>query len=311
MVRLVCGLLAVLLAALACADRVGIVVQYDDSVYETACVDFSGDATAEDALGMAFGLDIYDDPTYGAGLCGINGIGCGADDCWCDSSKYWGFYYKGSGGWRYSGVGIGYLDDGDYRIVQDGGVIGFRWGAYGSGIADKSFDEICVAPGTLVARPAEQGEERVRRLVLTPDRNESCGEIVFSVATDEGRVVPFARVRIVERGGLLAYGEVNEALSDGDGKARFTLVPGIYFAQAIMPQYVPYEKEIEVYGCDAGEGAAVVAPANGDDAGQLQEDVVEFINGVAAISLQFDEFGLGWENTGWAGTGWGEGWIRR
>ena len=307
MVRNIFAVLVALLSVLACADRVGIVVQYSGSSYETVCVEFSGSATAEDALRMSgLGLDIYDDPTYGAGLCGINGVGCPASDCWCGGSDYWAFYHRTGGSWQYASVGISGLN------VHDGMMIGFRWGPYGSPIEDKRFAEVCPDPN-LPPAPAPKNEEKPPGLELAADRNDSCGNVTFAVTGNAGTAVPFAQVRVVKKGGLLRYGEVLGATADVDGKAGFALEPGIYLAQAMMPQYLPYEKVIEVHECPALAEEVLPAPFPVFVPAEVGVpfEVPAEVEEIVAISAPLLNVVAGWDATGWADTGWAGPWMRR
>ena len=177
---IICSLLA--LSFMAASERVGVVVQYDAGSVATDCVSFSGDATAYDVLQSSrFSATTADFPPYGPGLCAIDATGCPASNCFCSSSDYWGFYYLSGGGWQYSSVGIGYLDDGGHRIVGDGGVIGFRWGGFGEMPALTAFDDIC--PRAQAA--AGHSDERIRGLVLTLG-NGSAGETLVETRDDEG-----------------------------------------------------------------------------------------------------------------------------
>jgi len=302
-----------LLAALVPADRVGVVIQYNDSVLETACVEFSGSVTAEEILRRAGpSLEVYQHPTWGAALCGINGVGCPASNCWCDPLNYWAFYYKRNGVWQYSGVGISYPDDGGYVIVQDGGMIGFRWGSFGSNIVDRRFEEVC-PPLNSAARRGGQGGDEIQRLAFTLSRNDSCSDVVVTLTSNE-RIAPFVEVRAVKMGGPFRFECVFKSVTDCNGKAVLSLPPGRYLFQAIAPSYAPLEQEIVIGEC--GEKEEGGKNVNADKPAVVMEDEEEITGGIVSTAVvmgtgERDGVVLGWEATGWTETGWMDGWRGR
>ncbi len=246
--------LFVLLAALSCvvaADRVGIVVQYDDSTFATDCVEFSGVITAYDALlSSSFGIETADFPPYGPGLCGIDSVGCPASNCFCDSN-YWGFFYSKGGSWQYSNVGIGFPLDGDYQIVRDGGVIGFRWGTWGQRPTFKQFGDICIQSGP----QAQKSEPKTLGLVLSLGGN-CVGKVNFSVADEEGRVMPLAEVNVLAYSPGVKWEKIGLVVVDGDGKGSIALPhAGHYYFEAFNPMYIPTHTDIFAEDCAGGVAA--------------------------------------------------------
>jgi hypothetical protein len=143
--------LAFLILLLGCTapeskpGRAALIVDFGNSTVVKKCIAFGENSTALTLLQLSgLALETKEDPAYGPALCGINGIGCPASNCFCGKDTYWGFYYDGEGGaWSYSNVGFGSLSDGNRTIVRDKAVIGFRWGEYEKLPKKASFGEIC------------------------------------------------------------------------------------------------------------------------------------------------------------------------
>lgn len=143
-------LMLILLSGAVIADRAGLVVQFDSSTVIKKCVEFQTGASAFDVLNNS-GLQVVTrdyGPGLGVAICGIKGIGCSADNCFCQSD-YWSFSYLVGGKWAYSDVGI------SSYTVNNGDVLGFRWGAYGDQLELYSLEEICPSAITQggVAKP--------------------------------------------------------------------------------------------------------------------------------------------------------------
>jgi len=304
-----------LIALLASAGRVGVVVQYNDSVFETLCVEFSGEQTAEGILNSSgLHVEMATFPPWGAAVCGINGVGCTASNCWCDSSNYWAFYYKKNGAWRYSGVGISFPEDNGYKIIQDGGMIGFRWSSWGSSIVNVDFNDVCHSRIRNVG-----GSDGLRRLELSVNGEKDLAEVVSngSVAVKviaDGMPVPLVGIRLVKKvKGPLRFGDVLKGVSGFDGSAVFDrLSPGRYLLQAIGYGYIPVEKEVEVVGeqgTDNGDvGAGVKEPVEKKLGIERKE------SGMRKVKEEANEICDGctnWNNTGWLSTGWGNVFNRR
>lgn len=288
-------LLAVfLLASLACAasaERVGVVVQYDGTTVGVDCVSFSGSPSAYDVLmSSRFSIDAVDFPPFGPALCGIDSIGCPASNCFCDV-KYWGFYYLQGSGWQYSNVGIGFPQDGGYQIVQDGAVIGFRWGDWGQQPVLKQFNEICAPAGAGLVHAAPP-----QKLVL--NLSVGCGgeQASFVVTDEDGRIVPLAEVNVLESAPQpLRWMRVEKVVVDGDGRGVVVLPEeGLYRFEAMLPQYGPDQKEVYVKGCAQEEPVAVEA---------VVEQPVPVVVLAAAPKVDAPAEAAGILST-WAETGW-------
>lgn len=295
-VRIVAALvLFAVLAAVVEAGRVGVVVQYNDSSVEAACVQFSGEPSAYDVLGSSrFSMATADFPPFGPALCGIDGVGCPASNCFCDS-KYWGFYYKRDGGWQYSNVGIGFAQDSDgYQIARDGGMIGFRWGSWGQMPASKSFDEVCPPERAAGAR----SEDRVHSLNLVVGVNCS-GNVTVETSDEEGRIIPFAEVHVTRPVLLLVFDKVGVVVTDGEGRGAIRVGEGRFFFEAMSPEYLPKRVEVEVEPCAAAEPVPEALPEMPAQAGK---PAAELLQPIVKVLERGDS--TGWDWSGWTHTGW-------
>jgi hypothetical protein len=139
-------LCAFLLAHAASAARVAVVIDMPDGSI-TKCVPASENENGYDVLEDAGERAVwsYYGSALGHGLCGINGLGCPASNCYCGSSAYWNFYVKEPGkAWEYSRVGFdGGSSCSEHYCASDGDMIGFEYGSYGSQPEDYSFDDVC------------------------------------------------------------------------------------------------------------------------------------------------------------------------
>jgi len=104
-------------------NTVSVVVQFDDQRSLVRSVDFSEPLTGLAVL-QRTGLDItWAETSFGPGVCAIEGIGCPADNCFCDPNRYWGYSYWDGAAWQAYPVGVG------QSIISSTGVIeGWRWG---------------------------------------------------------------------------------------------------------------------------------------------------------------------------------------
>ncbi len=117
------------------------------------CVTFDEDAiSGAEALRRANVDAVFD--SYGAkgqGVCAICGVGCPADNCFCDRSRFWAYHRaRPGGGYAFSRVGA------SSTTVRDGDVEGWRWGS-GAAPPYASVGEVCgvaeAAPGSQPAPP--------------------------------------------------------------------------------------------------------------------------------------------------------------
>jgi hypothetical protein len=109
----------------------------DGSVY-TACVSFTEDSISGMDLLQRSGLsmDTTTNPNQGTAVCGIEGVGCPSNDCFCNMPNYWSFWQRNDSGWAYSAIGS------DQSQVVDGDVNAWSWGI-GNPPALISYQNIC------------------------------------------------------------------------------------------------------------------------------------------------------------------------
>lgn len=147
-----CALILVLVAATAAlpaqaADasphRAGLVVRLSADEVLTRCVAFGEEQISGAALLDRSGLELetVTDRSLGMFVCGIAGVGCPADDCFCATPSYWQYWLLQETGWRSSPVGA------STRTVSDGAVDGWLWpgSADAAVLPELAFGEICPA----------------------------------------------------------------------------------------------------------------------------------------------------------------------
>lgn len=75
---------------------------------------------------LATGLDVaVAESSFGPAVCAIEGVGCPADDCFCNANEFWNYAYAQGGAWQGYAVGAGAS-----VITQTGALEGWRWGAF-------------------------------------------------------------------------------------------------------------------------------------------------------------------------------------
>lgn len=109
------------------ANQAVLVVAYGDGRSETHCVTFAEEQISGYALLQRAGLDLaVDTSSAGTAVCGISGVGCPVNDCFCQcrgaDCQYWSYWQWRAEEWQYATVGAHVL------TVQDGAVQGWTWG---------------------------------------------------------------------------------------------------------------------------------------------------------------------------------------
>ena len=138
------------------ANRAGLIIALEDGQTITRCVEFSEETISGYELLSRANVDLTTSTeAMGASVCGLEGVGCPADDCFCQCKGggdcvYWSYWHLREDGWRYSQAGAGSFQ------VKDGMVEGWTWGPGSPQNAPQppllSFDEVCAAPnGSTVA----------------------------------------------------------------------------------------------------------------------------------------------------------------
>ena len=77
----------------------------------------------------------------GQAVCKLSGVGCPADDCFCNPSKYWAYHRAGPGGEKYTFSSAGVSS----TVVRNGDVEGWRWGG-GAAPPPATVGEVCGVP---------------------------------------------------------------------------------------------------------------------------------------------------------------------
>lgn len=115
------------LPAAAQEDKQGdVIVQFDAAAQAVRPFTFTSDISGLDVLGLS-GLDVVTTSTsFGTAVCSIEGVGCPAEDCFCNPNNFWAYNYWDGSAWQSYPVGA------DSSVIsQTGAVEGWRWGAFG------------------------------------------------------------------------------------------------------------------------------------------------------------------------------------
>ena len=135
--------LAALTAPTAAAQEeshAGIYVRTGEDV-ASECVAFSEDEITGEQLLERSSIDaVLDRRSLGTAVCRLDGVGCGADDCFCEYPAFWGYWTRaGDEDWVFSDVGA------SDRTVRDGTVDGWSFGKDGKPAPgdDVTFEDLC------------------------------------------------------------------------------------------------------------------------------------------------------------------------
>lgn len=128
-VALTLALAGATLAAENATKQVGLVVLFPDQTEYAAIVTVPITATTFDVL-QAANIELVSQSTaFGPAVCSIKGVGCPADNCFCDAKHFWAYYHLTDGAWVASAEGVGAF------VPADGAVEGFAWSGF-----DDSFN---------------------------------------------------------------------------------------------------------------------------------------------------------------------------
>jgi hypothetical protein len=106
-------------------DEAHVIVQFDDEELTGRQIEFTAPISGLKALELT-GLEVVTkDFGFGIAVCSIEGVGCPADDCFCDPVNFWNNFYWDGSAWQ------GYMVGADASVINDGAVEGWRWGAFG------------------------------------------------------------------------------------------------------------------------------------------------------------------------------------
>jgi len=109
------------------SDQAHVAIQYNPHNQVVREIDFTAPISGLAALQLT-GLEVITaDYGFGVSVCSIAGVGCPADDCWCQYPKFWNYEYWSEGKWQSYSVGAG------SSVVNGGAVEGWRWAEWGVG----------------------------------------------------------------------------------------------------------------------------------------------------------------------------------
>lgn len=124
--------------------RAAVVVEHGNGRLQTACVTFNEPQISGLELLQRANLSLEVAEQAGsAAVCGIEGTGCPAEDCFCAcrsgaDCQFWNYAHQNEGAWQFSSVGA------SHYAITNGAVDGWRWGNNGSlPTAAPSFLSIC------------------------------------------------------------------------------------------------------------------------------------------------------------------------
>jgi hypothetical protein len=108
-VLLLASLTGSALAAEEGPKQVGLVIAFPDGTEHLEVVTVPAGATMFDAL-KAANIDLAStESDFGPAVCGINKVGCPADNCFCDAEHFWAYYHLDptAKAWQASAQGVG------------------------------------------------------------------------------------------------------------------------------------------------------------------------------------------------------------
>lgn len=104
-----------------------IIVQFNDHERTVRTITFTEPISGLAALQRS-GLDVVTiDTSFGPAVCSIQGVGCPAEDCFCNANRFWSYSYWDGSAWQSYAVGAG-----SSLITQTGAIEGWRWGEWGA-----------------------------------------------------------------------------------------------------------------------------------------------------------------------------------
>ena len=125
----------------------GLVVRHGDGTLVYSYVEFAEEAISGEELLLRSGLEFVVAPFGGIGtaVCAINGEGCPAGDCFCESfsnpSVFWNYLAWAGSGWAIEARGP------SARMLRDGDIDGWSWSGGEHGLPAITIDEIARITG--------------------------------------------------------------------------------------------------------------------------------------------------------------------
>lgn len=144
------------------SNRVAVVVRLGDDEEAARCVAFDEDhISGYDALRRSGFAVVAGFDAQGGTVCQIDGVGCPADDCFCQCKGgseciYWSYWHQVNESWDYANLGAT-----TYK-VSDKQVEGWSWGPGTVSQAieppEVTFEEVCDSPDSNASiAPSEKG----------------------------------------------------------------------------------------------------------------------------------------------------------
>lgn len=261
-------------------NTAAVVVQLDDRRSVVQWVDFTAPMSGIAALELA-GLDVtIGETSFGPAVCAIEGVGCPADNCFCNADLFWGYNFWDGAAWQGYPVGASTSE-----ISATGAIEGWRWGAFGS--AQTTPEQAIAAAGALEWLRGQQNPttggygdsmsgaiEVLFALGANHERPESWKPVDGLRALD-AYLLP--RARAYSRDNVAAAGKLAVAAAAADAcRPARTVKPSFY-----------YSETLGAYSADAGFNAWGILGA-----AALGEAIPA--NAVTALLDQQDAVG-GWE----------------
>lgn len=108
-------------------NQADVIVQFDDHAHVVRTIAFTQPISGLAALEWS-GLQVVTTTTsFGPAVCSIEGVGCPAENCFCDPNRFWAYSYWDGRAWQSYAVGANAS-----VISQTGAVEGWRWGEFGA-----------------------------------------------------------------------------------------------------------------------------------------------------------------------------------
>ena len=218
------------------ASHAGVVVQFDDHAQRVRSVVFSDTISGIRALELS-GLDVVTTATsFGPTVCAIEGVGCPADDCFCNQVRYWGYNYWDGSAWQGYAVGAG-----SSVISQTGAVEGWRWGSFGDAQTPapqatavlKAFDRL--KPRQVISDGSYGGVGSTVEMLLALGANGMDAD-AWRRSADAPAVTDYLTIQSASfsRSGAAAAGKVATALAGADACLPIGLLtPADYFSPTL------------------------------------------------------------------------------
>lgn len=108
-------------------NQAAVIVQFDQQAHVVRTIAFTQPISGLVALQWS-GLQVVTTTTsFGPAVCSIEGVGCPAENCFCDPNRFWAYNYWDGRAWQSYNVGAH-----SSVISQTGAIEGWRWGEFGA-----------------------------------------------------------------------------------------------------------------------------------------------------------------------------------